>query len=38
MIGLLKFILNPQFIIGAILGGLFGRFILPYVWKPKEKK
>ena len=36
MIGLLKFVLNAQFIIGAILGGLIGRFIVPFIWKPKK--
>lgn len=37
MINLLKFVLNANFIMGAIVGTLFGRFILPIIWKPKEK-
>jgi hypothetical protein len=37
MIGLLKFVFNANFIIGAILGGLVGKFVVPHIWKPKEK-
>jgi len=37
MIGLLKFVLNANFIVGAVIGGLVGAFVLPYIWKPKEK-
>lgn len=24
------------FLLGAIIGGLFGAFVLPQVWKPKS--
>lgn len=24
------------FVLGAIIGGLFGAFVLPNVWKPKK--
>lgn len=24
------------FVLGAIIGGLFGAFVLPYVWNPKK--
>lgn len=24
------------FVMGAVIGGLFGAFVLPYVWKPKK--
>lgn len=37
MLSLVKFVLNANFIIGCIIGGLVGRFVLPYIWKPKEK-
>ena len=36
MISLLKFVLDVQFIMGAILGGLVGYFIVPLIWKPKK--
>jgi len=36
MITLLKFILNANFIIGAILGGLVGYFVVPLFYKPKK--
>lgn len=36
MIGILKFIVNINFIVGAVLGGLVGAFLLPYIW-PKKK-
>lgn len=37
MISLLKFVINAQFIIGAILGGLVGYFVVPLFYKPKVK-
>lgn len=36
MIGLLKFVINVNFIIGALIGGLVGHFIVPLFWKPKK--
>jgi len=36
MIELIKFVLNVNFIIGAILGGLVGHFVVPFIWKPKK--
>ena len=36
MISLLKFVLNAQFIIGVILGGLVGRFIVPLILKENK--
>ena len=38
MITLLKFVFNANFIVGAVLGGLIGAFVLPYIWKPKVAK
>jgi len=36
MITLLKFVLNANFIIGAIIGGLVGYFVVPLFYKPKK--
>lgn len=36
MIELIKFVVNANFIVGAILGGLVGAFVLPNFWKPKK--
>lgn len=33
MFSLLAFILNAKFIVGFVLGGLVGKFVLPYIWK-----
>jgi LPS O-antigen subunit length determinant protein (WzzB/FepE family) len=27
-----------NFILGLVVGGLFGTFVVPLFWKPKEKK
>ena len=36
MFSLLAFILNAKFILGSIIGGLVGYFIVPLIWKPKK--
>ena len=36
MISLLLFVLNAKFILGAVIGGLVGYFVVPLVWKPKK--
>ena len=36
MFSLLAFVLNAKFILGAIIGGLVGHFIVPLFWKPKK--
>ena len=30
-------LLDINFYIGAVIGGLVGAFLLPLIWKPKEK-
>ena len=36
MIGLLAFVLNVKFILGVVIGGLVGHFVLPFIWKPRK--
>lgn len=36
MISLLLFVLNAKFIIGALIGGLVGYFVVPLFYKPKK--
>ena len=36
MFSLLAFIFNAKFILGAIIGGLVGYFVVPFIWKPKK--
>ena len=36
MISLLLFVLNAKFILGAVIGGLVGYFVVPFIWKPKK--
>ena len=36
MISLLLFVVNAKFILGAVIGGLVGYFLVPLFWKPKK--
>ena len=37
MFSLLAFVLNAKFLLGALIGGMVGTFIVPLFWKPKAK-
>jgi len=36
MFSLLAFVLNVKFIIGALIGGLVGYFVVPLFYQPKK--
>ena len=36
MFSLIAFVLNAKFIIGVLIGGLVGYFVVPLFYKPKK--
>ncbi len=36
MWGIVTFVFSIQFLMGLVVGGLVGKFVLPYVWKPTK--